>query len=88
MAKRPSLAQSMKSVAQAPARLVPVQAEPVAALPAERPKAATRVGMKRATAILTPADHRRLKLLSLNTGVNLEDLLAEAVADLLTKHGA
>lgn len=77
----------MKSVAQPPARLVPVPAI-AAAVPTDHPKAATRTGMKRATAILTPEDHRRLKRLALDTDKKLEALLSEAIADFLAKHGA
>lgn len=91
MSKRPSLAESMKSVAMPPTRLVPVQATPdveAAAIPATPPyKAATREGKKRANVVLTPDEHRRLKRLSVDLDRTVEELMYEAVTDLFKKHG-
>jgi|SRR5215217_7274728 hypothetical protein len=100
--KRPSLAESMRAVAEAPA---PVPSEPSpppppAAAPvpstgkqvkevAERPKgfyAATRAGKKKATATLSAEAHRQLKLLALDHG-GVEAVLTEAINDLFRKHG-
>src|SRR3954465_12007715 len=95
--KRPSLAESMRAVAEAPA---PVPSAPPAIVPApsgekrakdaaERPKgfyAATRAGKKKATATLSTEAHRQLKLLALDHG-GVEAVLTEAINDLFRKHG-
>ena len=91
--KRPSLAERMKLVQQAP---MPVAAAPVPA-PVSVPEqqgegrryfANTRVGMKRVTAVVAPEEHRRLKRLSADTGCSIEELMREALADLFAKHEA
>ncbi len=96
--KRPSLAESMRAVAEAPAS-VPSAPPPVAvSVPsiekrvkdaAEHPKgfyAATRAGKKKATATLSTEAHRQLKLLALDHG-GVEAVLTEAINDLFRKHG-
>lgn len=85
MSKRPSLAESMKAISG--------QAPHAVAAAVERPDsksyyAATRVGMKRLTVVVKPEEHRRVKRLSADTDRSIEDLMREAVADLLNKHGA
>lgn len=95
MSKRPSLAESMKAVSAQASPPVPI-VEP-AAQPA-RPNAerfegkpyyaATRAGMKRLTVVVEPEDHRRVKRLSADTDRSIEDLMREALADLLSKHDA
>ena len=98
--KRPSLAESMRAVAEAPAPIPPAPSPspPVAPIPttekqakevAERPKgfyAATRAGKKKATATLSAEAHRQLKLLALDHG-GVEAVLTEAINDLFRKHG-
>ena len=100
--KRPSLAESMRAVAEAPAPVpsVPSPPPPPPAAPApssekqakdvaERPKgfhAATRVGKKKATATLSAEAHRQLKLLALDHG-GVEAVLTEAINDLFRKQG-
>lgn len=84
--KRPSLAESMKAVRQAPVQVIEASSLVPTASPV-LPKAATREGMKRATALLSPEEHRRLKRLSVDHGATIEELLHEAVTDLLQKHG-
>ena len=92
MSKRPSLAESMRAVADAPEPKIPaaiVPLEPVQEQP-PRPKqgfyAATRAGKKKATVTLTAEAHRQLKLLAVDHG-GVEALLIEAVNDLFKKHG-
>ena len=97
MAKRPSLAESMKAVQQPAVRTVPVAVEtsPAPARPiAEsgagdaRPYfAATRTGMKRVTAVVSPEDHRKIKRLSADTGLTIEELMRDAINGLLATHG-
>jgi uncharacterized membrane-anchored protein len=54
----------------------------------KRYHAATRAGMKRLTVVVAPEDHRRVKRLSADTDRSIEDLMREALADLLQKHNA
>ena len=89
--KRPSLAETMQRVATTP--------EPVLqAAPAEQSLspshgreagyyAATRVGKKKITATLAPADHKRLRQLALERDATTEALLTEAISDLFAKYG-
>src|SRR3954469_22781799 len=97
--KRPSLAENMKALAEAPAPVPSAPPSLPAAAPAsstekqadvtERPKgfyAATRAGKKKATATLSTEAHRQLKLLAVDHG-GVEALLIEAINDLFRKHG-
>ncbi|WP_225246759.1 ribbon-helix-helix domain-containing protein [Agrobacterium tomkonis] len=94
MSKRPSLAASMKAVgvqtSPAAAPLVESAAPTLAPDRAEgkRYHAATRAGMKRVTVVVEPEEHRRVKRLSADTDRSIEDLMREALADLLAKHNA
>ena len=93
MSKRPSLAESMKAVgAQTPPPAAPiVEATPMPApdrAEGKRYHAATRAGLKRVTVVVEPEDHRRVKRLSADTDRSIEDLMREALADLLQKHNA
>lgn len=91
MSKRPSLAESMKAVG---AQASPVAVVETASAPAtvrtegKGYHAATRTGMKRVTAIVEPEDHRRVKRLSADTDRSIENLMCEALADLLKKYNA
>jgi hypothetical protein len=99
--KRPSLAESMRAVAEAPPEAPPPSPKPRMAEPAAkhekpdegetRPKgffAATRAGKKKATATLSSAAHRQLKTLAVEQeGGTVEGLLTEAINDLFTKYG-
>ncbi|WP_333718232.1 ribbon-helix-helix domain-containing protein [Agrobacterium tumefaciens] len=99
MSKRPSLAESMKAVGARPTPdVAPVTVPQVATVTlspveAERPassgyRAKTREGMKRLTVVVDPAEHRRVKRLSADIDRSIEDLMREALADLLQKHNA
>ena len=93
MSKRPSLAESMKAVgAQTPPPAAPiVEATPTPApdrAEGKRYHAATRAGMKRVTVVVEPEEHRRVKRLSADADRSIEDLMREALADLLAKHNA
>jgi hypothetical protein len=101
MTKRPSLADTMRQAVQADpspmAATIPIP--PAARSPASslskpdittRPAgfyAATRAGKKKVTAALDPTTHKQLKSLAVDKEVTTEALLAEAISDLLTKHG-
>jgi hypothetical protein len=49
--------------------------------------AATRVGKKKVTATLAPADHKRLRQLAIERDATTEALLTEAISDLFAKYG-
>ncbi len=49
--------------------------------------AATRAGKKKVTAALDPTTHKQLKSLAVDKEITTEALLAEAISDLLIKHG-
>jgi hypothetical protein len=95
--KRPSLAESMRAVAAAPA-VSPTspapgaKSAPAPAVEDEQPRlkkgfyAATRVGKKKATVTLSAEAHRQLKLLAVDHG-GVEALLTEAINDLFRKLG-
>jgi Ribbon-helix-helix domain len=86
-AKRPSLAESMKALKSSDT----LPGIPPSAQGAGAPKpyfAASRAGKRRLTLIVEPADHKRLKHLSADTDRSIEDLLREALEDLLRKHKA
>ena len=86
--KRSSLAARMKTVERPPVHLVSTTHAVAAEAPSSKAAAKTREGMKRATALMTPEDHKRLLILRATTGKSVETLLNEAIADLFTKHGA
>ncbi len=95
MAKRPSLAETMRqvtvtpeSIPEAVPRAVPVSPieEKVAQTGAKPFYAATRAGKKKVTATLSPADHKQLKALAVENETTTEALLSEAIADLFAKH--
>lgn len=93
MAKRPSLAASMKAVKETPAPapvavLVPPQAAPAPTTTRKPFYAATREGMKRVAFGLPPEEHRRLKRYAVDTGRSIEALMREALDDLFAKVGA
>lgn len=95
MAKRPSLAETMRqvTVTPEPPPAAPPKAEPVPA-PAEKAVpaaakpffAATRAGKKKVTATVSPADHKHLKSLAVERETTTEALLSEAIADLFAKY--
>ncbi len=94
MSKRPSLTETMRLAASdsetAPAN--PASSPAAATPPASASRdtsffAATRVGKKKVTATLAPADHKRLRQLALERDATTEALLTEAISDLFAKYG-
>jgi hypothetical protein len=92
MTKRPSLAESMKAMATASAPPSDTPSEPPrpaiisAPLEARKFRAATREGLKKVTTAVEPAQHKQLKRLAVDSDKSVEDLLREAIDDLLAKH--
>lgn len=86
--KRSSLAARMKTMERPPVHLVRSTPAVEAEAPASKAPPKTREGMKRATALMAPEDHKRLLILRATTGKSVEALLNEAIADLFAKHDA
>jgi hypothetical protein len=89
MSKRPSLAESMKALERPPAPQPSAPKPKPASEPNAKRKpyhAATREGLKKVTAALDPAQHKKLKRLSVDQEKSVEDLLREAVQDLFAKY--
>jgi hypothetical protein len=90
MAKRPSLAANVKAAAGEPAILPAIRAEPPPVEPvlAQEPKrSASRAGRKAIYAWVDPAEHRKLKKLSLDTERSIDALVTEGVQLLFEKYG-
>jgi antitoxin-like ribbon-helix-helix protein len=93
MSKRPSLAETMRLATAGPEPVSnppPLALKTAEAVPASRETgfyAATRVGKKKVTATLLPAEHKRLRQLALERDVTTEALLNEAISDLFAKYG-
>jgi len=98
--KRPSLAETMRQAVQVEPTPLPITApaptrpelisSPMKSDTSTRPTgfyAATRAGKKKVTAALDPTTHKQLKSLAVDKEVTTEALLAEAISDLLIKHG-
>ncbi len=89
MAKRPNLAANVKAAAGAsPVAPVAQSVQPVAE-PAAQPegkRSASRAGRKAIYAWVEPAEHRKLKKLSLETERSIDALVTEAVHLLFEKH--
>jgi hypothetical protein len=92
MGKRPSLAANVKAAAGEPSVLpVPRTTEAThaeRATPSEAKRSASRVGRKAIYAWVDPAEHRKLKKLSLDTERSIDALVTEAVHLLFEKHNA
>lgn len=61
--------------------------QPVAQPKMESSKSTSREGKKTTIAYIDPAGSRELKMLAVDTGRSQQDLLVEAINDLLIKHG-
>ena len=92
MSKRPSLAETMRQVVQTSPEQ-PAPSSETAASRADRETtaagrfhAATREGKKKVTGNLPPSTHKLLKTLAVQHDTALEDLVLEAIGDLLAKY--
>ena len=89
MTKRPSLASSMKALAEDtapdPVALVAKAREPAAA---PRGTAQTRAGMKRLLTPVTPELHKRLKMLAVSHDTTLEAITRTALESYLSQHAS
>jgi hypothetical protein len=90
MAKRPSLAANVKAAAGEPPQLPVarvIQSSPKADAQPEAKRSASRAGRKAIYAWVDPAEHRKLKRLSLDTDRSIDALVTEGVHLLFEKHG-
>ena len=93
MTKRPSLASSMKALAEDtapdPVALV-TKAREAAPAPAVTPKATTptRAGMKRLLTPVTPELHKRLKMMAVSQETTLEAITRAALESYLLQHAS
>ena len=90
MAKRPSLAANVKAAAGEPAILPVMRTEPPPAervTPQEPKRSASRAGRKAIYAWVDPAEHRKLKKLSLDTERSIDALVTEGLHLVFEKHG-
>jgi len=90
MAKRPSLAANVKAAAGEPPILPVAQMVQAPSPPDAQPEAkrsASRAGRKAIYAWVDPAEHRKLKRLSLDTDRSIDALVTEGVHLLFEKHG-
>ena len=89
MGKRPNLAANVKAAAGAPPN-APValigQSAPESAAQPETKRSASRVGRKAVYAWVEPAEHKKLKKLSLETERSIDALVTEAMHLLFDKH--
>jgi hypothetical protein len=87
MGKRPNLAANVKAAAGAPPiePLAPIVQSAAVGQP-EAKRSASRVGRKAIYAWVDPAEHRKLKKLSLETERSIDALVTEAVHLLFDKH--
>lgn len=92
MSRRPSLAETMRQVVQTPSEQPepdskqPSRARNDKSIAAGRFHAATREGKKKVTGNLPPSTHKLLKTLAVQHETALEDLVLEAIGDLLAKY--
>jgi len=90
--KRPSLAATVKAAATTETAAAPVAAHTIsndAVSSAAGPKRSpSRTGRKAVYAWIDPAEHKRLKRLSLETGRSIDALVTEGISLLFDKHGA
>ncbi len=91
MSRRPSLAETMRQVVQPqPEQPAAVPKQPRRARTekpmVERFHAATREGKKKVTGNLPPSAHKLLKTLAVQHEIGIEDLVLEAIGDLLAKY--
>ena len=88
MAKRPNLAANVKAAAGEPAVAPMLRTiEPRPTSPLEVKRSASRVGRKAIYAWVEPAEHRKLKRLSLDTERSIDALVTEAVQLLFERYG-
>jgi hypothetical protein len=79
--------QKPNKLAEAFSKTTATETQTVPQPKAEGYKPTSREGKKTTIAYIDPAGARELKMLALDTGRSQQDLLVEAINDLLIKHG-
>lgn len=94
MSKRQNLAAALHDAGAKPALAqVPAAVSPVEAAPPQQQRAAasskapSRTGQRAVTLYVKPEAHKQLRLLGLEKGASVQDLMTEALNDLFRKHG-
>lgn len=91
MSKRPNLAAALHDAGAKPA-LAPVAVAVAQPVPESSPrgsagKAPSRTGQRAVTLYVKPEAHKQLRLLGLEQGTSVQELMTEALNDLFRKHG-
>ena len=90
MSKRANLASALHDAGAKPVQGVPGPAEPpaVAAVEREKPSAPlSRIGQRVVTFYVKPEAHKQLRLLGVEEGSSVQELMVDALNDLFRKHG-
>ena len=95
MSKRPNLAAALHDAGARPAQgqtsaAVVALVEPSAVAPraaASTTRPPSREGQRAVTVYVKPEAHKQLRLLAVDTGASVQDLMTEALNDLFRKHG-
>ena len=90
MSKRANLASALHDAGAKPVQGVSVPAEPpaVAAVEREKPSAPpSRIGQRVVTFYVKPEAHKQLRLLGVEEGISVQELMVDALNDLFRKHG-
>lgn len=90
MSKRPNLAAALHEAgarsAQSPVAAIISQSTPMESeVSGKRPP--SREGQRAVTLYVKPEAHKQLRLLALDQGASIQDLMSEALNDLFRKHG-
>lgn len=100
MSKRPNLAAALHDAGARPAQgqtpaaalalVESAEAVAVDAVPASKAvtsRAPSRAGQRAVTLYVKPEAHKQLRLLAVDAGSSVQDLMTEALNDLFRKHG-
>ena len=90
MSKRANLASALHDAGATPVQGVSLPAEPPAAAAMEKEKSSappSRIGQRVVTFYVKPEAHKQLRLLGVEEGISVQDLMVDALNDLFRKHG-
>ncbi len=92
MSKRPNLAAALHEAGAKPAQaqksaaVVPIESAQVE-IRSTGARAPSREGQRAVTLYVRPEAHKQLRLLAVENGASIQDLMSEALNDLFSKHG-
>ena len=87
MAKRTNLAAALHDAGASAATKAKAQEQPAQPAIAPSPRPPSRKGQRAVTTYTNPEAHKQLRLLSIETGDSLQELMTEALNELFRKHG-